>query len=143
MSDIKKSDSSSEGSHHGNDVKLDTSDRDAPTGLHLTETIDVNHNPSGQVKNPLAGIPRAQLMSDVEQFCSDKGLQDEVELIKRGALVAQSPLAFEEMEELSEEEKKVLTREQTHKWSHPILSEYYRLIARNPKLTALPHEKCT
>lgn len=72
-----------------------------------------------RIKNPLAGIPKAQLMSDVEQFAREREMTDISGLLKKGALVAQDPASFETIKELDEEEKTALRREITHKWSQP------------------------
>lgn len=40
-------------------------------------------------------------------------------VFQRGALVAQKPIAFEEIEELTEEDKYHLRREITHRWHLP------------------------
>lgn len=48
-------------------------------------------------------------------------------LLKKGALVAQSPADFEALEELDEEEKEALRQEVTHKWRHP-RSLYYTIF---------------
>ncbi|KAI1817204.1 sugar transporter-domain-containing protein [Poronia punctata] len=72
--------------------------------------------------NPLKGIPRDQLMRDVEAFCQEKGLQDHVETFRKGALVAQNPADFDEIdgpEALSDEEKNRLRDEVVHKWRMP------------------------
>lgn len=63
-------------------------------------------------------------MRNVERFAAAKGLEDDLDLLKRGALVAQSPSRINEISELSEEEKRVLKYEAGHKWSHPFLSEW-------------------
>ena len=73
-----------------------------------------------RVSNPLADIPYEDLMKDVELFAEDKGLQDKVDLIKKGALIAQDPSNFENLEVLSEEEKEWIRFEVDHKWKHPI-----------------------
>ena len=72
-----------------------------------------------RIKNPLAGIPKAQLLSDVEQFAKEKDMTDISDLLKKGALVAQDPPSFETIKELDEDEKIALRREITHKWSQP------------------------
>ena len=56
-------------------------------------------------------------MNNVEQFAKEKDLEDVSDLLKKGALVAQDPTAFETFEELDEDEKVALRREITHKWS--------------------------
>ena len=65
----------------------------------------------------LAGIPKAQLLSNVEKFASQKGLTDILPLLKKRALVTQDPPAFEKIEELDEDEEVALRREITHKLS--------------------------
>jgi hypothetical protein len=72
-----------------------------------------------RIKNPLAGIPKAQLLSDVEEFAREKELTDILVLLKKGALVAQDPPSFETIEELDEDDKTTLRREITHRWSQP------------------------
>jgi len=44
----------------------------------------------------------------------------EVDLLKKGALVAQNPGGYESMLELSDDEKSALRLEVTKKWSHPL-----------------------
>jgi len=75
--------------------------------------------PLGRIKNPLSGIPKAQLLSDVETFAREKDMMDVIVLLKKGALVAQDPPSFETIEELDEDDKTTLRREITHKWSQP------------------------
>jgi hypothetical protein len=70
-------------------------------------------------ENPLADIPREQLLADVARFCKQYGLEEYEEVFKKGALVSQNPAGAQDLVELSEEEKTVLRREHTHKWSHP------------------------
>ena len=40
-------------------------------------------------QNPLAGVPRDQLMADVEEFCQRFGLMDHIDSFRKGALVSQ------------------------------------------------------
>ena len=42
-----------------------------------------------------------------------------VDVLKRGALVARSPSAFETVGCLTREEQDALSYEKAHKWSHP------------------------
>ena len=73
-----------------------------------------------RVSNPLADIPRDLLMQDVEDFAKEHDLQDIVLDLKKGALVAQNPPGFEDLDELSSEEKDALRFEISHKWRHPL-----------------------
>jgi hypothetical protein len=47
-------------------------------------------------------------MADVERFAQEKGLTDKVDLLKKGALVAQDPANFDQLEQLNEDEKNFL-----------------------------------
>jgi hypothetical protein len=59
-------------------------------------------------------------MKDVEDFAAEHDLHDIIGDLKKGALVAQNPAGFNEMEELSPEEKDALRFEVTNKWTHPM-----------------------
>jgi nitrogen-specific signal transduction histidine kinase len=72
-----------------------------------------------RIKNPLAGISKAQLIQDVEQFASDNDLTDITENLIKGALVAQSPHHIDQIHELNDEDRRILHEEVTHKWKHP------------------------
>jgi hypothetical protein len=67
----------------------------------------------------LAGIPRGTLFRNVEEFASGANLTDILPLLKKGALVAQDPPAFERIDELDESEKDALRNEVLHKWRQP------------------------
>jgi MFS family permease len=47
-------------------------------------------------------------------------LTDQTDLLKRGALVAQNPGAYESLDVLGEDEKEALRLEVTKKWHHPM-----------------------
>jgi sugar porter (SP) family MFS transporter len=81
--------------------------------------IDLANNVQAKIQNPLRGIPRAKLLQQVEAFVEEKGLEDKIELFKKAALLAQNPKTFEQLPELTEEDKTVIRRETTHKWSQP------------------------
>ncbi|KAI1099094.1 hypothetical protein F4804DRAFT_345781 [Jackrogersella minutella] len=80
--------------------------------------------PSPPISNPLAGIPREHLLDQVTRFSEWHGLSEYVPLMRKGALVAQDPTGFEDMEgpeALNAEEIDVLKRETEHKWRVPRL----------------------
>ena len=79
----------------------------------------IENNANAALKNPLAGMSKEELIADVEEFAAERGLMDEVEYLKKGALVAQNPKQFEFIDELTEDEKETLRRETTHRWSQP------------------------
>lgn len=62
-------------------------------------------------------------MSRVDVFAEEKGLTEHIALLRKGALVAQDPSAFEDItgpEALTEEEKTILRDEVAHKWRLPL-----------------------
>lgn len=80
----------------------------------------LTENVSGEIRNPLRGISRDQLLKDVAQFQHDKGLPDDIlPVLRKGALVAQNPAGFETIEDLDESDKQTLREEVTHRWKHP------------------------
>lgn len=82
-----------------------------------------------RIKNPLVGIPKAELFDQVETYARAHSLEDIIPLLKKGALAAQSPESPEQIEELDQSEVQVLQEEKTHRWRHP--RTLYVLIALN------------
>ena len=88
-------------------------------------SLDVSRDKLNAVfENPLGGIPRDQLMKDVDDFCAKHDLVEYNEVFRKGALVAQNPHSIRSMSELSEEDKLHIEREHTHKWSQPKMLYY-------------------
>jgi hypothetical protein len=95
-------------------------DGDTQSDLDVSAAVvNLNHNESGKVRNPLAGISRSKLLSNVEAFAQEKNLAEHTELLQRGALLAQDPNNYNSIDDLSVEEKAAIENEYTHKWSHP------------------------
>ncbi|QIX01306.1 hypothetical protein AMS68_006823 [Peltaster fructicola] len=89
-------------------------------GGHRKESVvAMTENTTGEIKNPLAGIPREELMADVDSFARKYGMENEVPLLRKGALVAQSPGDFENISELDDADRQILREEITHRWKHP------------------------
>lgn len=72
-----------------------------------------------RIRNPLAGIPKGQLVRDVEEFATAHEITDILPTLIKGALVAQSPHHADKIQELDEEDRLVLTEETTRRWKHP------------------------
>ena len=88
-------------------------------------SLDVSRNKLNAVfENPLGGIPKDQLMRDVDEFCVKHDLVQYNEVFRKGALVAQNPHSVQTMSDLSDEDKLYLEREHTHKWSQPVTLYY-------------------
>lgn len=79
----------------------------------------LNFPPKNRIRNPLADIPRDELMAQVDQFAAEVDMVDIAPMLRKGALVAQDPTAFETLTELDEDEKIALREEITHKWKQP------------------------
>ncbi|KAH6652925.1 hypothetical protein BKA67DRAFT_659579 [Truncatella angustata] len=91
-------------------------------GVSADNHVDINTNLEAKIKNPLKGVSRAQLMRDVEAFAHEKGLVEHIPLLRKGALVAQDPSGYENIdgpEALDETEKKALYDEVAHRWRMP------------------------
>ncbi|KAI0900253.1 hypothetical protein F4806DRAFT_491144 [Annulohypoxylon nitens] len=94
-------------------------------GRRNTKTrVNLNNNPSAKITNPLAGISRECLLDQVTKFSESHGLKKYVSLMRKGALVAQNPTAFEDIqgsEALDEDETSALRNEAEFKWKVPWL----------------------
>lgn len=72
-----------------------------------------------RIQNPLQGIPQSTLFANVEDFAREQNLTEIIPLLKKGALVAQNPPAFESIDDLTEVERDALRNEVLHKWRQP------------------------
>ena len=84
-------------------------------------------NLNAKLANPLAGLSHDQLVSDADTFAKSHGLEEYAEVLQKGALLAQDPAAFESLPMLDENDRHILRREFTHKWSQP-LTLYYLVV---------------
>ncbi|KAE8160082.1 hypothetical protein BDV40DRAFT_290397 [Aspergillus tamarii] len=112
----------------GHHKKIDGIDEVSPTAEHSekprrSSIYDIEGRPPNKLsavfKNPLDGIPRQQLMEDVDRFCVQYGLEAHQELFRKGALISQNPQDAHNIPELTEDEREAIRREHTHKWSQP------------------------
>ncbi|OBT70737.1 hypothetical protein VF21_10187 [Pseudogymnoascus sp. 05NY08] len=79
-------------------------------------SVDLNRNTDAKIHNPLAGIPYEILARDVEDFATEYGMQEIAPLLRKGALVAQDPENFEQLDDLDATELEALRNETLHKW---------------------------
>lgn len=93
---------------------------------HYDHAATLPSNPNVRLANPLEGIPHDQLVSDAALFAKSHGLGQYSEVFQKGALVAQDPTAFETLALLDDEDRHVLRREITHRWSQP--GQLYYLV---------------
>lgn len=90
----------------------------AREGIYDLDT-SATSNLNAVFENPLAGIPREQLMSDVAAFCDKFGLSEYLHVFQKGALVSQSPANALDLPELDPDERNWLSQEHTNKWRQP------------------------
>ena len=69
-----------------------------------------------RITNSLKHLSKAVLCEDVANFCVRYGFQDHTRLFQQAALIAQDPDGFEQMEELTEEDRYHLRREITREY---------------------------
>lgn len=74
---------------------------------------------NAMLENPLANKPRESVIRDARRFAREHGMEEDEEDFVKGALVAQNPDDFENIPELSDEDKNALRFELTHKWRQP------------------------
>lgn len=87
---------------------------------------------SQKLANPLAGIGRDELARMGEAYAHKARLTSEEDMraFRLGAMIAGDENSYDTIPELTEREREVLGREETHKWSNPsmlywvIVSEY-------------------
>jgi sugar porter (SP) family MFS transporter len=101
-----------------NDEK--TRDEESLEHVETASELNLNSNVEARIKNPLAGIPRAQLLRNVEIFAEEKQLTEELPILSKGAILAQSPADFETLDVLDDSDKDVIRYEYAHRWSHPM-----------------------
>ena len=74
---------------------------------------------NAMLENPLAGKSRESVIRDARRFAREHGMAEHEEDFVKGALVARDPDNFEDIPELSDEDKAALRFEITHKWRQP------------------------
>ncbi|KAH7370583.1 MFS sugar transporter-like protein [Rhexocercosporidium sp. MPI-PUGE-AT-0058] len=92
--------------------------------------VNLNLNLEGRIQNPLAGLPTAFLLREIDEFARKRGLMDVLPLLRKGALVARDPSGYEDIsgeEALDDAEIEALRDEVLHKWRQP-KALYYTII---------------
>lgn len=109
--------------HEDKSVGTEQAENVKTDGPSILDPENIHSRPADQLnvvfENPLANIPREQLLKDVDDFCHRYNLMEHVEDFRKGALVSQNPAAAMDLTELTDEEKNILLREHTHKWHQP------------------------
>ncbi|KAJ9611716.1 hypothetical protein H2200_004900 [Cladophialophora chaetospira] len=87
--------------------------------LEYVQDLSIANNPTARIQNPLKHIHKTALLEQVEDFVHKAGLEAELEIFKKGALVAQKPFEFENIAELDDEDRDTLRDEVQRKWHQP------------------------
>lgn len=66
-------------------------------------------------------------MANVTAYATEYDLEHILPLLKKGALVAQSPAGIDGLAELDDNDRRIINEEQTHRWKHPF-ALYYTII---------------
>ena len=85
------------------------------------------------IENPLAVKSREAVIRDVKRFVQEVGITDDEEVFIKGALVARDPDNFENIPELTDEDKAALRKEVTHRWHQPFMM--YFLVGTNTRVS--------
>ncbi|KAF7585791.1 hypothetical protein BBP40_010084 [Aspergillus hancockii] len=108
----------------GHDTRIIMDSKQAAAdGIHNVELTQVPTD----IENPLRGLPRQQLLKDVEDYAREHDLNDLLPLLQKGALAAQRPDEYDDIPELSAEERQAIREETTNRWKHP-WALYYTII---------------
>lgn len=119
MADNIEKNSAQEAENFGKDVPVHDEKIPYAEQGYPREKVDLSHNISAKIKNPLAEIPHEQLLRDVDEFSKSNGLAEYSHQLTKGALVAKDPAAFESVEGLEDFEKEAIRNEVLHKWRQP------------------------
>jgi hypothetical protein len=79
---------------------------------------------SALLRNPLAGKTEEDVLADVDDFVEKKGLQDERDAFRKGALLARvkaQKYGFDSLGALTDEERQILRQEVDHRWKQPFM----------------------
>lgn len=100
----------------------DSNDYDRKTEPSL-DADKLRRNLNAKLANPLAGYTHQELAEKGESYCRSKEIGDEedVRAFRLGAILAQNPEGYAEVDGLSEEEQRICGEEVTKRWSQPKL----------------------
>ncbi|KAK3696870.1 hypothetical protein LTR37_017776 [Vermiconidia calcicola] len=76
------------------------------------------------VENPLQRISPEQCVVDARDFAEANGMSEHATLLGKAALVARDQTKFQNVTELTEEERNALQYEYDHKWNGPVMLWY-------------------
>ncbi|EFP79170.2 uncharacterized protein PGTG_05491 [Puccinia graminis f. sp. tritici CRL 75-36-700-3] len=84
---------------------------------------------SAKLDNPLAGFTIEELSQQAEEFCKSGGLDEHVEVFKRGAILAGDQQNLDRVPGLTEDERRFIEYETSHRWKQPFLMYYIAVLS--------------
>ncbi|CZR53000.1 probable transporter (major facilitator superfamily) [Phialocephala subalpina] len=125
MADNKLGKSSSDSADFDGQTEIEHASVRNPSNVE-TENIDANQlraNINAKIANPLAGLTHAELRQKGEAYVREHQIGDDEDIraFQLGAILAQDPNRHAEIEGLTENERTVLAKEISSKWSQPNL----------------------
>jgi hypothetical protein len=76
-------------------------------------------NINAKLANPLSGYSLETLQEMGAKYARENGMEEYQDDFRKGAMLAQNPKAYDTLPLLTDEDRHILEREVTHKWSHP------------------------
>jgi hypothetical protein len=94
-----------------------------PRRSHLTAAERARRNLNAKLANPLDGYTHDELRKQGVRFAitHQMGDEEDIRAFEMGAVLAQAPERFEEIEGLTQQELEALRKEFSSRWSQPIL----------------------
>jgi hypothetical protein len=99
------------------------SQRGSNAGLDNMKTQQLRANINAKIANPLAGFTREELYKKGEAYAREHqmGEDEDIRAFQIGAQLAQNPNRYDDVQGLTDEERAVLSKEISNKWSQPWL----------------------
>jgi hypothetical protein len=118
MADFKGTPSKIETAHY--ESSQDRYAQDYPEKGITTQIEDTEVNDGTHVHNVLAHLSKEELLADVDRFATRHGLEEHIDDLRKGALLAQKPQQYMSLPELNDADRAIITQERLHKWKHPM-----------------------
>lgn len=93
---------------------------------------------SQKLANPLAGISQKRLADMGEDYAREAGMttDEDIRAFRIGAMIAGNENKYDTIAELTDHEREILDREDTHKWSNPKML-YWVIVSKSTVPTPL------
>lgn len=110
----------------------DDSPRTVPSLDKFDEATRQRLEASHKLAHPLAGISQERLGVMGEEYARDSGMtsDEDIRAFRLGAMIAGNENRYDTIAELTEREREVLDREETHKWSNPSML-YWVIVSKS------------